>query len=101
MVTDPPLRVNFKAFEMRLVKTWRSFTLSPSMGGRSGEIFSTSERPALCAISRNEEADALTTSARLNSRASRVYLPLWILEMSRMLLMTANRCPAASWMRFA
>ena len=36
IVTEPPLRVNFIAFEMRLVNTWRSFTLSPTMAGHVG-----------------------------------------------------------------
>jgi hypothetical protein len=91
IVTEPPLRVNFNAFEMRLVNTWRSFTLSPTMAGTSGSTVSTSVSPALCAMRRNEDADALRNSARSISRASSVHLQLWILEMSRMLLMTASR----------
>ena len=94
--TVPPSRVNFRALEMRLVNTWRRRTPSPLMCGRSGSMLSSSSTPAFSAMSRNEEADALSTSPRFTSRGSMMHLPLWILEMSRMLLMTASRWPAAS-----
>ena len=48
-----------------------------------------------------EASAACRISSSSTSRASSVYLPLCILEMSRMSLMTASRCVAASRMRSA
>ena len=56
---------------------------------------------ARCAVGLKEASDTCRTSSRSTSRASSVYLPLCILEMSRMSLMTASRCVAASRMRSA
>ena len=57
--------------------------------------------PTSTAVGLKEASATCRISSSSTSRASSVYLPLCILEMSRMSLMTASRCVAASRMRSA
>ena len=101
IVTEPPGGVNLRALPIRLVNTWRSFAGSPFTMGRCRSIWPPSVIPTSTAVGLKEASAAWRISSSSTSPASSVYLPLCILDMSRMSLMTASRCVAASRMRSA